>query len=343
MAAAVHFRVDPRSPRAPVAQIREQLITFAHVGLLGHGARLPSVRALAAQAGVNLKTAFRIYRILSDEGWVRIRPQHGVFLQATAAAAGRSYQSDLRAFFRRFLREAEQYNLSPARAAQLLAAQARVGSNTRLRCAVLECNREQAELFSREIKRKLGVDAFPVLTTAPPRRLERALGRADLFITTDFHREEVGRWAARHHKELYRIHLNPAFLRLLARNARCGPFPMVLTDISFEPRFRRVLARTVAPTVAERLLLVRSDDRARVRELLRRYRRAYVSPLCFDEVARIAPRGTRLLTLHSMISEDSLRAVRRSLGLASPGKRFRRAGSPFGSRSGSRAKAEGRP
>jgi DNA-binding transcriptional regulator YhcF (GntR family) len=320
MAATVHFRVDSGSSVAPVEQIREQLITLVHMGLLSHSGRLPSVRALAAQAGVNLKTAFRIYRILSREGWVRIRPQRGVFLEATTAVADRSYHSGLRGFFRRFLREARQYNLSPVRAAQLLASEARARGNIRLRCAVLECNREQAELFSREISRKLGLDAFPVLTTAPARALERTLRAADFLITTDFHREEVGRWAARHHKEMFRIHLDPAFLRLLVQNARRRPFPMVLTDTAFEPRFRRVLARTVAPAIAGRLMLVRAADRARVRELLCRYRRAYVSPLCYDEVARSAPRGVRLLTLHDVISEKSLGAVRRSLGLPSPAK-----------------------
>lgn len=309
----VRFRVDPQSSLPAREQIRDQLVTYVHLGLVGPGARLPAVRKLAAQTGLNLKTAFRIYRRLAREDLVRIQPQRGVFVKFSVRAARRSHQNALGSFLHRLLREARQFNLSPLRLTQLLAAEAGVEPARPIRCAVLECNREQTHLFSDELRRKLNVDAFPVSTLSSPAARERALRRADVFVTTDFHWEEVQRWAAQHRKEAYRIRLNPAFHRFLVRHARRGLFPMVLTSVSFEDGFRRALAGSTPPEVAERLVFVHHRNLARLNEILHQARRAYVSPLCYAEVARQAPAGVRLLTVRDMISRDSLQALRRSL------------------------------
>lgn len=65
--------------------------------------------------------------------------------------------------------------------------------------------------------------------------------------------------------------------------------------------------------MADRLVFVHYRNRAGVRRLLAKARRAYVSPLCYAEVARIAPEGVQLLTLQDMILPESLRTLRRSL------------------------------
>lgn len=309
----IRFRVDPANPLPAREQVRDQVINYVHLGLLVPGARLPAVRVLAAQTGLNLKTAFRIYRSLAREDLVEIHPQQGVFVKFSARAAERSYQRSIGAFLRRVLHEAEQFNLSSMRFAQLLTARDGMRLGQALRCAVVECNREQTNLFSEELRRKLHVDAFPLLTHTPSRRRRRALERADVLITTDFHWEEAQRWAAQHHKEVYRIRLNPAFHSLLLRHARKGLFPMVLTDISFESGFRRAVADTASPKAASRLIFVHYRNRKRLRALLKQARRAYVSPLCYREVAQQAPRDVKLITLHDMISPDSLHTLRRRL------------------------------
>jgi len=319
----VRFYFDRRSARSPREQIHDQLIQHVHLGLLSFGVRLPSVRKLAAQTGLNLKTVFRIYRSLARHDLVEIRPQNGVFVKFAAGAAERSYQNGLRLFLREVLREARQYNLSPNRLAQLLASKAGSPPGQAIRCAVLECNREQTHLFSEELTRKLKVDAFPVSTNSSSQHRNRALRHADVLITTDFHWEEARRWAGQHHKEVYRIRLNPAFHRLLVRNAQQGLFPLVLTDISFESRFRRALAATVPSAVLERLVFVHYRDRSRLREILGRARRAYVSPLCYAEVAEQAPEGVRLITMHEMVSSESLRTLRHCL-FPSLGSQMRR-------------------
>lgn len=309
----IRFRLDPRTPLSAHEQIRDQLINYLHLGLLAPGARLPAVRELATQTGLNLKTAFRLYRHLAREELVDIQPRRGAFVRFSGPSVGQTYKDAVKAFLDRALSGAEQFHLSPRRFVQLLASRAGVQHAQNLRCAVVECNREQTDLFSAELRHKLNVDAFPVLTHSSPGRRDRALRRADVFITTDYHWDEVRSWVAQHRKEAYRIRLNPAFHRLLVRNARRGLFPMILTDVSFEPRFRRALSGMLPSAAAEHLVLVHYRDRARLRHVLAQARRAYVSPLCYQQVAKQAPPHVRLITLKDMISRESLLSLRRTL------------------------------
>ncbi len=307
------FVVDSSSAVSPTAQIHQQLVTYVHLGLLTRGCRLPTVRDLAARTGLNHKTAFRIYRNLAREDLVEIRPQQGVFVKFSGREAQHFNISTRGKFLQRVLRVAKQYNLSAMRVSRLLAAEAGARAGQLLRCAVLECNREQTQLFSSELTHKLGVDAFPVLTNSSSSVRELALRQADVFITTDFHWGEVTRWAARHHKEVFRIRLNPAFHRLLIQNAGRGLFPMILTDISFESAFRQALETTAPPTVLKNIKFISCRNRKLVQRLLERAQQAYVSPLCYDQIAQRANKRVRLVTLRDMISKESLQVLRRNL------------------------------
>ncbi len=310
-AAPVRFYLDANSSLPAREQVRDQVLAYIHLGLLHPGHRLPAVRELAAETGVNLKTAFRIYRGLADDGLVEIRPQLGVFVKSSERAGNRSYRAGISSFLERIAREAQQYNLSPMRVSQLLAA--RSGAPVPVRCAFLECNREQTGVFSAELRRRLGLEIVPVLTNAPRAVRERALRQADVLITTYYHREEVSLWSARLHKEVFCIRLNPEFHRMLLRYGRKGTFPMIMSDTSYEARFRRVMASLLPPKALEQLVLAPYKDRERVRELLGRVPYAYVSPLVYDEVRRLAPPSVKLITLREMISRESIEQLRRAL------------------------------
>ncbi len=315
-ASTVRFSINPQSQLSPAEQIREQLLYHIHLGILRPGSRLPTVRDVATQTGLNLKTAFRAYRKLAKEGVVDIKPTRGVFVKYSTAAAERSYRRDLERFARRVLREGEQYSLSPRRVAQSLLHAAGIRAPA-VRCAVLECNHEQAGLFSEEIHRKLGIEAFPVLTTEPAKKLRSLLRDADLLVTTDFHWAEATAWGTRLRREPFRIGLNPEFHRILLRHARRHVFPMVLSDISFEPQFRQAVGGTAPEAVVNNLVFVHYRDHARLAQLLAEAPRAYVSPLIMDEVARHAPASVQLVTLRDMIAPESLALLRHKLLLNS--------------------------
>ena len=58
--------------RTPIyRQIRDQVVLGIARGALRDGERLPSIRALAAESGVNMMTVSKAYALLREEGYIR--------------------------------------------------------------------------------------------------------------------------------------------------------------------------------------------------------------------------------------------------------------------------------
>jgi GntR family transcriptional regulator len=71
-------RLDPDDAEPAYQQIARQIRGHVASGRLAPGAPLPGVRSLASDLGVNMNTVARAYRVLEEQGFVRIRDRSGV-------------------------------------------------------------------------------------------------------------------------------------------------------------------------------------------------------------------------------------------------------------------------
>ena len=85
-------------------QIREQVVS----GALAPGAPLPPVRTLASDLGVNLNTVARAYRLLEEQGFVRIRHRSGAEVAAPAPRPDGAARDRLRGELREVLARLRQ-------------------------------------------------------------------------------------------------------------------------------------------------------------------------------------------------------------------------------------------
>jgi GntR family transcriptional regulator len=83
----VDVTVDLASPTPPYEQIRAQIAAAIDSGQLDEGARLPSMRALAADLGVAIGTVARAYRELEGVGLVASRRRLGTVVAAPSVPA----------------------------------------------------------------------------------------------------------------------------------------------------------------------------------------------------------------------------------------------------------------
>lgn len=72
--------VDTRLPVPPYEQVREQMATMISSGVLEPGARLPTIRQLAADLDIAPGTITRAYRELENAGHIVTRGRHGTFV-----------------------------------------------------------------------------------------------------------------------------------------------------------------------------------------------------------------------------------------------------------------------
>jgi DNA-binding transcriptional regulator YhcF (GntR family) len=95
-------RLDPvdhdHPTEPPFEQLRRQIATQVASGQLPAGTRLPTVRALAAEAGLAVNTVARVYRELETDGVVVTEGRRGTFVSPSAAAAAKDVRDAAAAY-----------------------------------------------------------------------------------------------------------------------------------------------------------------------------------------------------------------------------------------------------
>lgn len=76
-------------------QVADQVRRLVASGELAPGTKLPAVRQLAGDLGVNLNTVARAYRLLQGEGFLAIRDRAGVAVAAPAESLASPERSRL--------------------------------------------------------------------------------------------------------------------------------------------------------------------------------------------------------------------------------------------------------
>lgn len=74
------FLLNPQSKEPIFEQIQSQILRFIQAGVLSSGDRLPSVRQLAQENGINPNTVSKAYIELEKHGYVYNIPKKGVYV-----------------------------------------------------------------------------------------------------------------------------------------------------------------------------------------------------------------------------------------------------------------------
>ena len=81
------LRVSSTSEKPLYQQLRDQIVEGIAVGELLPGEKLPSVRSLATDLGINLHTVNKAYAVLRDEGYVAMRGRSGAVVSTPGEQA----------------------------------------------------------------------------------------------------------------------------------------------------------------------------------------------------------------------------------------------------------------
>lgn len=76
----VLFIIDTRSSVPIFEQIKKQILEFISIGILSANDKLPSVRSLASDLGINPNTVAKAYQELEDHGYLYSIKGKGCFI-----------------------------------------------------------------------------------------------------------------------------------------------------------------------------------------------------------------------------------------------------------------------
>jgi DNA-binding transcriptional regulator YhcF (GntR family) len=154
------------------------------------GGRLPTVRELAEELGVNKNTVLRVYKELEAEGLLELRRGRGAYVRRLPAG-GEAAGPTLKEALTRALRLARASGATEAEVRDMI--EDCLGSVYRqdIRIAFVECHPHDAEAMASAMQKRLGLRVEPVVLDHFLAGPEEYFERFDLLVTTFFHYGEV--------------------------------------------------------------------------------------------------------------------------------------------------------
>jgi DNA-binding transcriptional regulator YhcF (GntR family) len=270
--------------------VRARLLTALHVGRLRPGDRVPSVRQLASQTGINHKTVHRAYTALAQEGVLEVKPGSGTFVTERRTVRGESPPTPgLMGAIDRCRNEAATLGLAPAVLSRFL--DICLGDGLRgMPVGLVECNWEQITMIGQDLRRVLGVQVKPILLDQLEQDAKGACSSVGCAVTTDCHWTHVAEVLEPQGLPTYTVTLDSRFPLQILEGAADSPLMVVIHD----PRFGRVFGQLLDELAADRSVLDRIHfvSQRRALEVMRSApagTRIYLSPLVDPEVSRRVP------------------------------------------------------
>jgi DNA-binding transcriptional regulator YhcF (GntR family) len=247
-------------------QLRDRIVSGLHLGRLHTGDRLPSIRELSEEMGINARTMAKAYYTLAAEGLVEIRGRSGVYVAEQDRLGGKLLPETVR-WMAGVLTEARKRRFKIPEYHEFVR-QCTVA--VKVRCACVESNEDAMRAYCAELDEDWGFDVDTVLLDpdaqkegkSPDRRVldslvERLRG-ADLITTSSFLVSIVREAAAALDKPMVMLTTHPELQAAIRRRLDQGQLTAVVVDPEFGERLRMVYGEAAGE--GDRIRIMLADD-----------------------------------------------------------------------------------
>jgi len=304
----IKFNLDKEVGLTFYDQIKGQLLSAIYCGKIKEGDRLPSIRELAEALNINYKTARKVYLRLAGENYIEIVKGSGAFLQK--GSGENSYeQMRRRAIFRlmgEVAQKAQNLGVPPRKLLELLE---RYFSGTNLRklsLAVVD-HEEEAFIFSRELKMRLGADVASVsLNQVQTNGASELFQKSDYFLTTSWHMQEVNGLAEQYGKQVVEIKPSPEIYTEILNAARDRKVAIVIQDEQTMHASWEIFMNIYHPSTEKQFWIAPIDREELIEKIIEEAELIFVSPMCWDEMRKRTPAETELKTYENFISQETI-------------------------------------
>jgi DNA-binding transcriptional regulator YhcF (GntR family) len=309
----VKFTLDRNCSLSYYEQVKGQIISCLYTGKLREGDRLPTIRQMAEDLGVNYKTVQKIYNRLQQEGYVEVNRGSGAFIRRQKESEFEELRRKaISNLIKDALDRANRLGLSPEKFAALLDNYIAPSQHKTLSCVVVD-DEEEALVFSKELQRRLGINAQPVplaLLEENENALFAKVRGIEYFLTTSWHLEQVRKYAFTHHKKVLEIKPNPQIYQEILKEVQTRNVAVVVQDARTIHASMEVFMNIYHPSTTKKFFISPIGDKEQLQAMLDEAELIYTSPLCWDEVRKLTPARVEIRTFKDFIAEESLEALR---------------------------------
>ncbi len=308
----IRFTLDKQCGLPLYEQVKSQLLSGLYTGKLKPGDRLPSVREMSRHAGINLKSAQRIYQKLSQENYVEIHKASGVFVrERDQQTYDRMRRKAIHKLITDTVEKARGLGISPEKLPDLFE---NFSTGKKLRRIVLTVvdHEEEADIFSSEIRERVApADVYIVSLGENHHGIDiAALEKSEYILTTSWHLDAVQELAARFRKPVLEIRPNPLISAEILEVARTRNVALVVKDENTMHASWEVHMSLFYPSTDRKFFIcpIRKSDT--IRQILKEAETIYVTPACWNEMRKMTPADVELKTFQSFISDETIAALK---------------------------------
>ena len=304
----IKFNLDKKVGLTFYDQIKGQLVSAIYCGKIEEGDRLPSIRELAEDLDVNYKTIRKVYLGLAREKYIEIVKGSGAFLQKRSGK--NTYEQMRRRAIYKLLGEVSQkaknLGLSPQKFVRLLEGYSSGANLRKLHLAVID-HEEEAFIFSRELKLRLGADVSPVsLSQIQGNGAAGLLKNSDYLLTTSWHMEEVNEVAERYGKTVVEIKPSHQIYTEILSAARDRNVAIVIQDEHTMHASWEIFMNIYYPSTEKKFWIAPIHREDLVEKIIQEADLIFVSPMCWDEMRKRTPTEKELKTYDNFISQETI-------------------------------------
>lgn len=308
----MRFNLDKNVNLSFYEQIKGQLLSAIYCGKVKEGDRLPSIRELSDDLNVNYKTIRKIYLKLAEEDYLELVHGSGAFLKKRTGQE--TYEQMRRRAVFRMLGEvtdkARSLGISPQRFTRLLESYVTGNNLKRYRFAVVD-HEEEAFIFSRELKMRLGADVYAIPLSGGDAETNRTLlSEADYLLTTSWHMQEVQGLAEPFQKPVLEIKPDHQIYTEILDAARHQNIAIVIRDERTLHASWEVFMNLYHPSTEKKFWIAPIDRVDLIEKIVEEADMIFVSPMCWDEMRKLTPASKELKTYENFISESTIRDLK---------------------------------
>ncbi len=302
----IKFKIVPDCGLSLYEQIKNQIISSLYTGKIKEGDRLPSIRKLSSEAGVNVKTISRVYSKLSQENYLEVIRGKGVFIKKrTSEEFGELRREALLSLFEKTIKKASLLGLSEEKFGELFNKFVGNEKVTPFKCILVD-DEEELLAFSEEISRKLDAKIYKILLDEIDKYFvsdNMELNEYKYVLTTSWHIENVSKFATPLGKKVIEIKPNPSIYSEIVSLLKERNIGVIVRDMKTLHTSFDVFMNIFYPSTENKFIITPITNKRLVNEIIEFSDTVFASPYCWDEVRKIMPGDKDLRKFKDFISD----------------------------------------
>lgn len=313
------IKIDRKSKVPIYLQLKDEVKRLIEAGKWGVGKKIPTERDLAEYLNVSRNTIGTAFKELEQEGILSSTQGKGTFVSDSDIVLRKEGNKErLHRIIDVSLEEAMElgFTMDEFIAITISRVKDKRDFLSKVKIALIECNKEQLEHFTKEITMGFGIKIIPVVLSEyedDQEKLKKTLQDADILITTFFHIKEVKTLVGDTDKEIIGIALNP-HLESIVKIARLQEESSVgIICLSENFAVKIIGALKSAGLGNLKMITTISKDEDELKNFLRGLDAVIVSPNRKSEIIAIAHEKLNVIEFRFVPDKGSINVLKTTL------------------------------